>query len=70
MSNIHFIKKFLAKITTIIRTFWWHGVQDDQHRKPINYRSWDAICKPKKEGGLGIRDLELDAHQHNLAFCS
>jgi hypothetical protein len=58
MSNILFTKKFIAKIKTIIRTFWWHGVQDDQHKKPINYKSWDAICKPKK-GGLGIRDLEL-----------
>jgi hypothetical protein len=59
MSNILFTKKFLAKITTIIRIFWWHGVQDNQHKKSINYKSWDAICKPKKEGGLGIRDLKL-----------
>lgn len=28
-------------------------------KKPIHYRSWKSICKPKKEGGLGIRNLEL-----------
>src|SRR6185312_5570931 len=50
---------FLTKITAVIRTFWWQGVQKDNHKKPIHYRSWDAICKPKKEGGLGIRKLEL-----------
>jgi len=59
MANILFIKKFLANLTAIIRTFWWQGVQKDQNKKPIHYRSWDACCKPKKEGGLGIRKLEL-----------
>jgi len=39
--------------------FWWQGVQKDQDKKPIHYRSWESICKPKKEGGLGIRNLEL-----------
>lgn len=59
MANILFHKNFLAKITAVIRTFWWQGVQKDQQKKPIHYRSWDFICKPKKEGGLGIRNLEL-----------
>ena len=57
VANILFTKKFLAKITTIIRTFWWQGVQKDQEKKPIHYRSWESICKPKKEGGLGIKNL-------------
>jgi len=59
MNNMLFSKKFLAKITAIVRTFWWHGIQKDQHKKPMHYRSWDAICKTKNEGGLGIRKLEL-----------
>lgn len=59
MANILFSKHFLAKITTIIRTFWWQGIQKENHKKPIHYRSWDAICTPKKEGGLGITNLEL-----------
>jgi hypothetical protein len=59
MGNILFTKKALAKITAIIHTFWWQDVQKDQEKKPIHYRSWESICKPKKEGGLGIRNLEL-----------
>ena len=59
MANILFTKKFLARITSIIRAFWWQGVQKEQQKKPIHYRSWNSICKPKKEGGLGIRKLEL-----------
>jgi len=59
MATILFSKNFLAKITTIIRTFWWHGIQKEDYKKHIHYRSWDAICKPKKEGVLGIRKLEL-----------
>lgn len=58
MANVLFCKKFIAKITAIIRTFWWHGIQKDQQKKSIHYRSWDAICKTK-EGGLGIKKLEL-----------
>jgi hypothetical protein len=26
---------------------------------PIAFRSWDDICKPKTQGALGIRDMEL-----------
>jgi hypothetical protein len=59
MANILFSKNFLAKLTAIIRTFWWQGVQKEQQRKPIHYRSRETIYKPKNEGGLGIRKLEL-----------
>lgn len=58
MANILFMKKFLAKITTIIRTFWWQGVQKHSATKPLHLRSWKDICTPKKEGGLGIRNIE------------
>ena len=59
VANILFTKKFIAKITAIIRTFWWQGVRKGQEKKPIHYRSWEFICKTKKEGGLGIRNLKL-----------
>jgi hypothetical protein len=35
MSNILFSKKFLAKLTAIIRNFWWTGVQEDQTTKSL-----------------------------------
>jgi len=59
MSTILFSKSFLHKITTIIKNFWWTGIQEDNPTNPIPFRSWDDICQTKDDGGLGIRDLEI-----------
>jgi hypothetical protein len=58
MSNIMFTKKFLAKITPIIRKFWWTGTKDDSTTKSLCLRAWADICTEKKIGGLGVRNLE------------
>ena len=58
MSTVLFSNTFVEKINTIIKRFWWAGVQEDYDTSPIAYRSWEDICKPKEEGGLGIRDLK------------
>jgi hypothetical protein len=57
MSSILLNKKLIAKLTSIVRKFWWTGIQSDQNSKPLCLRSWDEICKPIKEGGLGVRNL-------------
>jgi hypothetical protein len=57
MSTIIFSNTFIEKINTILRRFWWAGVQQDDPSNPIAYRSWDDICQSKRNGGLGIRDL-------------
>jgi hypothetical protein len=54
-----FSKTFIHKINSIIRNFWWASVQAENPTNPIAFRSWDDICKPKNQGGLGIRDMEL-----------
>lgn len=58
MSNIFFSKKFLSKLTAIIRNFWWTGVQDDQTTRSLCLKAWADICTEKKIGGLGIRNLQ------------
>jgi hypothetical protein len=58
MSTVLFSNAFIEKINTIIKRFWWTGVQEEQSTSPIAYRSWDDICKLKEQGGLGIRDME------------
>ena len=58
MSMVLFSKSFLQKITTIIRKFWWTGIQEDNPTNPIPFRSWNDICQSKDNGGLGIKDLE------------
>jgi hypothetical protein len=58
MSNILFSKKILAKLTTIIRNFWWTSVQDDQTTKSLCLRTWADVCTTKRIGGLGVRNLQ------------
>lgn len=58
MSIVLFSKTFIEKINTIVRRFWWAGVQDEDASSPIAYRSWNDICKPTEQGGLGIKDLQ------------
>jgi hypothetical protein len=58
MSNILFIKKFIAKLTAIIRSFWWTGVREETNSKALCLRAWKDICTPKDEGGLGIRNIQ------------
>ena len=58
MANIFFTKKFLAKLTTVIRHFWWTGIRDNDSSKSLCLRAWKDICNSKDEGGLGIRNLK------------
>lgn len=58
MSNILFSKKLIFKLTAIIRTFWWTGIKEDNSSKGLCLRAWKDICTSKKEGGLGIRNLQ------------
>jgi hypothetical protein len=58
MSNILFTKKFVAKLTAIIRNFWWTGVREETNSKALCLRAWKDICVPKNEGGLGIRNIQ------------
>lgn len=58
MSNILFTKKFLASLTSIIRKFWWTCVQEGVQSKPLCLHAWSDICRPKKEGGLGIKNIQ------------
>lgn len=57
MSTILFSKKFISRITSITRRFWWTGTTEENSKTGFHFRSWRDICRPKEEGGLGIRDL-------------
>ncbi|XP_050207594.1 uncharacterized mitochondrial protein AtMg00310-like [Mercurialis annua] len=45
---------FCAEMQSIISKFWWSGT-DDKRKFP--WVSWNTICKSKKVGSLGFRNL-------------
>ncbi|CAN1815926.1 Putative ribonuclease H protein At1g65750 [Linum perenne] len=42
----------LNKIDSRIRSFVWGGSKD---QRKVHLLSWDTICRPKSQGGLGLR---------------
>lgn len=44
----------IKRLERLQREFFWHGTSP---QKKIHLVDWESICKPKEEGGLGIRPL-------------
>ena len=44
------------EISSLCKRFWW-GQQAD--KKGLMWHKWRDICKPKCQGGLGFRDIEV-----------
>lgn len=42
-------------IKSMIANFWQRS---GSNSKSIHWVSWDKLCRPKKEGGLGFQDLK------------
>nr|KYP72205.1 Putative ribonuclease H protein At1g65750 family [Cajanus cajan] len=49
-------KKVIRKVVVIQRNFLWGG---EEGIRKISWVSWEKICKPKDQGGLGIKNIEL-----------
>ena len=39
----------------MIRNFWWGQKQDE---RKLNWMSWDKLCMPKVDGGMGFKQLK------------
>lgn len=56
------IKSVIQVIPTYtMQCFWWGR---DEKRKCMCWKSWDELCRPKNEGGLGFRN----SHHFNKAL--
>jgi hypothetical protein len=53
------MKMFVQVRKKVVRIQWdflWGGVNG---RKKLSWVKWKVVCKDKKKGGLGVRDLEV-----------
>ena len=49
-------KSILKLVNQILSRFLWAGKTDNSHTAKI---AWNIVCRPKKVGGLGIKDIFL-----------
>jgi len=49
-------KKVLSIITSIHGKFLWGGTEN---KNKVNWVKWCDVCKPKLQGGLGVKDLSI-----------
>jgi hypothetical protein len=56
LSYLKMPAKVWREVIKIQRRFLWSGLSS---RSKISWVKWDEVCKPKKDGGLGVRNLRL-----------
>ncbi|GJN40455.1 hypothetical protein PR202_gb29670 [Eleusine coracana subsp. coracana] len=56
MSCFDITKGLCEELGSMIGRYWWSN-QDKEHK--LHWLSWDTLTRPKKQGGLGFRDLHL-----------
>jgi hypothetical protein len=49
-------KEILHNLDFYRSKFFWQG---DDHKKKYRLAKWGVICRPKDQGGLGVRNLEI-----------
>ena len=55
MSCFKVSNSLCEELIGMIRNFWWGQKQDE---KKMAWLSWDKLCSPKADGGLGFKKLK------------
>ena len=61
MSIFKIPKQICEDINSILARYWWGQLKNENK---VHWMSWSRLCKSKKMGGMGFRDL----HAFNLAL--
>ncbi|XP_038991122.1 uncharacterized protein LOC120114217 [Hibiscus syriacus] len=56
MSCYLLLEGVIEDIKSQARSYWWSGKQNARGWAMV---AWDKVCRPKKFGGMGFRDLKL-----------
>lgn len=56
MSVFKLPARLSSEIQAIFQQFWWKSVGEDRGTAWV---AWDTLCKPKKDGGLGFKNISL-----------
>jgi len=49
-------QEVITQVTKICRNFLWGG--NEYYKRPPHV-AWDRVCTPKKQGGLGVKNLNM-----------
>ena len=53
LSTFNIPKKVCENLDSLSRRFWWNPKKSKGHF--LAWRSWDKLCYPKSQGGLGFK---------------
>lgn len=62
MANYVLPKAICSQLDSMMMQFWWDFPNDTHHH--LCLKSWVSICRPKRDGGLGLKLVE----DHNKAL--
>ena len=52
-------KAVIKRVNAICRAYLWYG---EFTKSSIGKVNWKQVCKPKKEGGMGVKNLKVWNH--------
>lgn len=53
LQHVYLPKKVGENLDSMSRRFWWNSKKSEE--KFLAWRSWDKLCYPKSQGGLGFK---------------